>query len=69
MIEQARPNAAYAVHLTYPAEHCDAQHAEWLRVRGRTFDPAQDSIAPIIQGWRAGGLITVKEGPVEISLP
>jgi hypothetical protein len=69
MIQQARPEGGYTIHLTYPAEQCDTTYADWLRVRSRTFDPAIHSIAPVVQAWRDGGVINVLEGPVEVILP
>jgi len=68
MLRKARPQGGYTIHLTYPAEQCDATFADWLRMRGRSFDPASDSIAPVIQAWRSEGLVNVSEGPVEIRL-
>jgi hypothetical protein len=69
MIQEARPAGGYTVHLTYPAEQCDAMAADWLKKRSRAFEPANHAVAPIVQRWRVQGLITVKEGPVEINLP
>lgn len=69
MIRRARPEGGYAVHLTYAAEQCDAMAADWLKKRGRSFEPDEHAIAPIVQAWSDEGLITVKEGHVEIDLP
>lgn len=69
MIEDARPQGGYTVHLTYDAVHCDATHAEWRAGRrGPPYSAARESIADLVARWRAAGAIRVEEGPVSIDL-
>jgi len=70
LLEAARPEGGYAVHLTYDAETCDAIYEPWKRARPKLgpFDPAKDTIAPVIARWKQEGRITVHEGPVKIDL-
>lgn len=69
MIAEARPLDSFTVHLTYTAEHCDITHDQWRQVRGKPpFRQGIDSISDVVSAWRAGGRITVQEGPVSIPL-
>jgi hypothetical protein len=67
-IRQSRPEGGYTLHLTYPATQCDVTHEDWCKKRGKPFDAATDTIQPIVDELRAGG-VTVMEGPVTITLP
>lgn len=69
MIENARPEGGYTVHLTYSAESCDATHKDWLKDRkDGPFDPARHAIADIVARWKREGNIKVAEGPVRLEL-
>lgn len=69
MIENARPEGGYVVHMTYSAADCDAQHETWASTRKNKYDQATDNISEIIGRWKAAGHIEVREGPVSIELP
>lgn len=69
MIEAARPEGGFTVHLTYSAESCDATHKDWLKDRkDGPFDPARHAIADIVARWKSEGRIKVAEGPVRLEL-
>lgn len=69
MIEKARPDGGFTMHLTYSAESCDKTHEEWLKGRkDGPFDPKKHAIADIVARWKAGGKIKVEEGPVRLEL-
>lgn len=69
MIEDARPEGGYVVHLTYSAADCDAQHENWASTRRNKYDQATQNISEIVARWKAGDHIEVREGPVSIELP
>lgn len=69
MIEKARPEGGYVVHMTYSAADCDAQHENWASTRKNKYDQATQNISEIIARWKAEGHIEVREGPVSIELP
>lgn len=71
LIEQARPQGGYTVHLTYDAETCDRTHDAWRRARGKgPLDVQAEGIAPVVERWKKPGSgITVREGPVAIAFP
>lgn len=69
MLERARPHGGFVVHLTYSAAACDAEHRRWKEARGRVFNPAEDAISDIIDGWKAGRHIAVREDFISIQLP
>lgn len=69
MLERARPEGGYTLHLTYPAEDCDATHEAWLQTMGgKPFKAGKDSIADVVARWRKDKKIKVQEGPVTIRL-
>ncbi|MES2055174.1 MAG: hypothetical protein V4564_04470 [Pseudomonadota bacterium] len=70
LLERARPEGGYTVHLTYDAVTCDATHKSWAAGRRNVplYDPARDSITPVVERWRREGRIQVEEGSVGISL-
>ena len=69
MIEKARPQGGFTVHLTYSAESCDATHKDWLKDRKEgPFDPKKHAIADIVGRWKSEGKIKVAEGPVRLAL-
>ncbi|RYY25264.1 MAG: hypothetical protein EOP62_14485 [Sphingomonadales bacterium] len=69
MIEKARPDGGYTVHLTYPAADCDTTHQAWAKDRkSAKYTPAKNSIAQVVARWRDEGKIKVVEGPVKIEL-
>jgi hypothetical protein len=69
MIEKARPQGGFTVHLTYSAESCDATHKDWLKDRKEgPFDPKKHAIADIVGRWKSEGKIKVAEGPVKLAL-
>lgn len=71
LIEQARPQGGFTVHLTYDAATCDRIHDAWLTGRGKgPLDVAADGIAPVVARWKQPGSgVTVREGPVAIAFP
>lgn len=69
MLERARPDGGFVVHLTYSAAHCDQTHRDWKQARQRSFDPAQDGISDIIDRWKKSPSIEVREDVVSIQLP
>lgn len=69
MIEEARPDGGYVVHMTYSAADCDAQHEIWASTRKKKYVNATDNISEIVSRWKAGPHIEVREGPVSIELP
>lgn len=69
MIERARPDGGYVVHMTYSAADCDAQHETWASTRKKKYDQATDNISDIVSRWKADSRIEVREGPVSIELP
>lgn len=69
MIENARPEGGYVVHMTYSAADCDAQHENWASTRKDKYNQIEDNISEIIARWKKGRHIEVREGPVSIDLP
>ncbi len=69
MLERARPDGGFLVHLTYSAAACDAEHRRWKEARGRVFNPAEDANSDIIDGLKAGRHIVVREDVISIQLP
>lgn len=69
MLERARPEGGYVVHLTYSAAACDKTHRAWMAARNRAYDPATDGISDIIARWKASSHIAVREEVVSIQLP
>ena len=70
LIEEARPEGKFTVHLTYAASECDATHKVW-RAKRKGVDPFEqghDSIADVVERWRGSDRIKVQEGPVRIEL-
>lgn len=69
MIEKARPDGNYVLHLTYPAAHMDQEHAKYLAQlkKPKVFDPKKHSVAPALQRLEAAGVI-IRIGAARIDL-
>lgn len=69
MIENARPEGGYTVHLTYDATSCDATHKAWREAGNRPrFVAGKDGIADVVKRWKHEGKIKVEEGTVLLEL-
>lgn len=69
MIEAARPNGDYTLHLTYSPEHLDQQHAAYLAQQSpaKSFIPAKHAVTPVVSRLEKAG-VTVRTGKVRIDL-
>lgn len=69
MLEKARPDGDYTLHLTYPADHMDQQHTKYLAQQKppEAFDPKKHSVAPVLARLDKKG-VAVRFGPVRIDL-
>jgi len=67
LIQAARPDNQYTLHLTYTAAHLDQVHADYAKQKGHAFNPKKQGVAPVVDALRTAG-VTVKEGPVVIDL-
>ncbi len=70
MIEKARPQGGFTVHLTYSAESCDATHKDWLKDRKEgPFDPTRSTPSPTSSGAGSPrGRSRSRKGPVRLAL-
>jgi beta-lactamase superfamily II metal-dependent hydrolase len=69
MIEKARPDGKYTLHLTYPADHMDQEHTKYLaqQKKPKAFNPKTDSVKPVLARLDKAG-VAVRFGPARIDL-
>ncbi|HUR09203.1 MAG TPA: MBL fold metallo-hydrolase [Nonomuraea sp.] len=69
MIEKARPDGKYTLHLTYSADHMDQEHAKYLaqQKKPKAFDPKKHSVKPVLSRLDKAG-VAVRFGPARIDL-